>query len=95
MVELKTDAALGAMREAGRVVANALTAVRETAAVGTKLTELDEVAHDVLRQAGARSPFLHYHPSFAPTPFPAVICASVRPCAIGAMMADVSGLFGS
>ena len=78
MVELKTDAALDAMREAGRVVAHALAAAREAAAVGTRLTELDEVAHDVLRQAGARSPFLHYHPSFAPTPFPAVICASVN-----------------
>src|SRR5438876_8981913 len=66
------------MREAGRVVAHALAAVREAAAVGTSLAELDEVAHDVLRKAGARSPFLHYHPSFAPTPFPAVICASVN-----------------
>ena len=56
MVELKTDAALDAMREAGRVVAHALTAAREAAAVGTRLTELDEVAHDVLRKAGARSP---------------------------------------
>ena len=78
MVELKTDAALDAMREAGRVVAHALTAVRDEAAVGTSLAELDEVAHDVLRKAGARSPFLHYHPAFAPTPFPAVICASVN-----------------
>src|SRR5262252_3780412 len=78
MVELKTDTALDAMREAGRVVAHSLAAAREAAAVGTSLTELDEVAHDVLRQAGARSPFLHYHPSFAPTPFPAVICASVN-----------------
>jgi methionyl aminopeptidase len=66
------------MREAGRVVATALAAVRSAAAVGVSLLELDEVAHDVIRQAGARSPFLHYHPSFAPAPFPAVICASVN-----------------
>src|SRR5690348_18315324 len=66
------------MREAGRVVATALDAVRREAAVGVSLAELDEVAHDVLRKAGARSPFLNYHPSFAPTPFPAVICASVN-----------------
>ena len=56
MVELKTDAALDAMREAGRVVAHALAAAREAAAVGTRLTELDEVAHDVLRKAGAAPP---------------------------------------
>ena len=78
MVDLKTDGAVDAMREAGRVVAHALTAVRDAAAVGTSLADLDEVAHDVLRKAGARSPFLNYHPAFAPTPFPAVICASVN-----------------
>ena len=72
------DAALDAMREAGRVVARALAAVRQEAAAGVSLADLDEVAHEVLRKAGARSPFLNYHPSFAPTPFPAVICASVN-----------------
>ena len=78
VIEIKSDAAIDAMREAGRVVANALAAVRREAAVGVSLAELDEVAHEVLRKAGARSPFLNYHPSFAPTPFPAVICASVN-----------------
>ncbi len=78
MVEIKTDAALEAMREAGRVVAHALAAVRDAAAVGVGLDELDGVARDVLDKAGARSPFLGYHPSFAPAPFPAVICASVN-----------------
>ena len=78
MIEIKGDAAIEKMREAGRVVANALDAVRREAAIGVSLAELDEVAHDVLRKAGARSPFLNYHPSFAPTPFPAVICASVN-----------------
>ncbi|MGW0824775.1 type I methionyl aminopeptidase [Streptomyces sp. NPDC002845] len=78
MVELKTDASIDAMYEAGQVVGRALTAVRKAAGVGGSLPELDEVAHDVLREAGAASPFLGYHPSFAPTPFPAVICASVN-----------------
>jgi methionyl aminopeptidase len=78
MVEIKTDSALDAMREAGRVVAQALAAARDSAVVGARLLELDEAAHSVIREAGARSPFLHYHPPFAPTPFPAVICASVN-----------------
>ncbi|AXI76673.1 type I methionyl aminopeptidase [Peterkaempfera bronchialis] len=78
MVEIKTDTALQAMREAGRVVAQALAAVREAAAVGVSLRELDECARTVLAEAGARSPFLGYRPAFAPTPFPAVICASVN-----------------
>ncbi|MFC0601042.1 type I methionyl aminopeptidase [Streptomyces palmae] len=78
MVEIKTDAAMDAMREAGRVVARALAAAREAAAVGTGLRELDEAARAVLDEAGASSPFLGYRPQFAPTPFPAVICASVN-----------------
>jgi methionyl aminopeptidase len=47
-------------------------------ATGVTLLELDEAAHAVIRKAGATSPFLNYHPSFAPSPFPAVICASVN-----------------
>ncbi|MBT2507713.1 type I methionyl aminopeptidase [Streptomyces sp. ISL-98] len=78
MVEIKNAAALEAMREAGRVVAHALAAVREAAGVGVSLHELDEAARAVLTKAGARSPFLGYQPSFAPTPFPAVICTSVN-----------------
>lgn len=78
MVELKTDASLDAMREAGRVVSRALTAARAAARVGVTLLELDEVAHEVLREAGAASPFLGYRPEFAPTAFPAVLCASVN-----------------
>lgn len=78
MVELKTDTSIEAMHAAGRIVGRALTAVREAADVGVSLLELDEVAREVLREAGASSPFLGYRPSFAPTPFPAVICASVN-----------------
>ncbi|WP_406175185.1 type I methionyl aminopeptidase [Streptomyces sp. NBC_00996] len=78
MVELKTDTSIDEMYAAGQVVGRALTAVREAADVGVSLLELDEVAHQVLRDAGASSPFLGYRPSFSPTPFPAVICASVN-----------------
>uniref|UniRef100_A0AAU2JYQ6 Methionine aminopeptidase n=1 Tax=Streptomyces sp. NBC_00049 TaxID=2903617 RepID=A0AAU2JYQ6_9ACTN len=78
MVELKTDRSIDEMREAGRVVAHALAAVRESARVGVTLLDLDRVARGVLREAGASSPFLGYRPQFAPVPFPAVVCASVN-----------------
>ncbi|MEV5124261.1 type I methionyl aminopeptidase [Streptomyces decoyicus] len=78
MVEIKTDAALDAMRVAGRVVADALAAAQAAAAPGVRLLDLDEAAHTVLREAGAGSPFLGYQPSFATTPFPAVLCVSVN-----------------
>ncbi len=66
------------MREAGRVVARALEAVRAHAEVGVSMRELDAIAADVIRDHGAKPAFLHYKPAFAPTPFPGVICASVN-----------------
>ncbi|WP_405889696.1 type I methionyl aminopeptidase [Streptomyces sp. NBC_00133] len=78
MVEIKTDTSIEAMRVAGRIVAQALTAVREAAAVGVSLRDLDRTARAVLADADAGSPFLGYRPNWAPTPFPAVICTSVN-----------------
>lgn len=68
MVELKTDTSIDAMYEAGQVVAQALTAVREAAGVGVSLLELDEVAHQVLRDAGAGSPSSAIGPPSLPCP---------------------------
>ena len=82
MVEIKTPGEVDAIRAAGRVVAQALAATRKYAAARVRLSELDEVARSVLATAGATSPFLGYLPRFAPTPFPAVICASVNDAAL-------------
>jgi methionyl aminopeptidase len=82
MVELKTPGEIEAMGNAGKVVADALAAVRAHAAVGVRLNALDGVARDVLAQAGATSPFLGYRPGFATRPFPAVICTSVNDVAL-------------
>jgi methionyl aminopeptidase len=82
VVELKSPGEIDAMRGAGRVVAAALAACRAAAGVGVRLSELDQVARDVLAGAGATSPFLNYQPSFAHSPFPAVICASVNDAAL-------------
>lgn len=78
MVELKTPGEIEAMAAAGAVVAHALAAVEAAAQVGTRLDALDQIARQVLRDAGADSPFLGYHPSFGSTPFPGVVCLSVN-----------------
>jgi methionyl aminopeptidase len=82
MVEIKTPGEVDAVRAAGKIVAQALSAVRQHAWPGTRLSELDEVARSVLASERATSPFLGYQPSFAPVPFPAVICASVNDAAL-------------
>ncbi len=78
MIEFKSPGEIEAMRAAGTVVADALAAVRAATRPGVRLSALDRVARDVLSAAGASSPFLGYQPSFAPTPFPGVICTSVN-----------------
>lgn len=78
MVELKTPGEIDAMAAAGAVVARALAATRDATGPGVRLTELDQVAREVLREAGASSPFLGYQPSFAGSPYPGVVCLSVN-----------------
>jgi methionyl aminopeptidase len=78
VVELKTPGEIEAMAAAGGVVARALAEVRGHAAVGVRLRDLDQVAREVLRGAGASSPFLGYQPSSAPAPYPGVVCLSVN-----------------
>ena len=66
------------MREAGRVVARTLAAVADAARPGVRLVDLDELAADLIAQHGATPSFLGYHPTWAPTPYPGVLCLSVN-----------------
>ena len=77
MVELKTDAEIDAMAAAGAVVAEALRAWSGT----PRRVKPPPSSTKLWRRAGAArrgSPFLNYHPRWAPTPFPAVLCVSVN-----------------
>ena len=82
MIELRTPGEIDAMRAAGAVVAQMLAAVRAAAGPGVRLSELDEVARDVLAAAGATSPFLGYAPLPTTPPFPGVVCLSVNDVAL-------------
>ena len=75
-IELKSHDQVATMREAGLVVARALRVMTEAAAPGVSTGELDALARDVLREAGATSSFLGY--DIGNGPYPAVICASVN-----------------
>jgi methionyl aminopeptidase len=52
--------------------------MEETVREGISLQELDRIAEEHIRSAGARPAFLHYQPSGASHPYPATICASVN-----------------
>ncbi|KAA2264714.1 type I methionyl aminopeptidase [Solihabitans fulvus] len=72
MIEIKSRGELEAMRAAGLVVARTLALVAEHARIGVSTAELDELAEQSIRDAGAVPSFKGYHG------FPASICASVN-----------------
>ena len=78
MIELRTPAQIEQMRPAGRFVADVISALAETADVGVNLLELDELAHKMIRDRGAESCYIDYHPSFGASPFGKVLCTSVN-----------------
>jgi methionyl aminopeptidase len=88
MPELKTESEIALMREAGQIVAAALEAARRRAAIGVSLRELDDLAASVIAARGAQPLFLNYHPRWAPTPFPGVICASVNDVVVHGIPSD-------
>ncbi len=77
-VELKTPDQLRVMRRAGLVVARALAAVRAEAHAGLTTGELDGIAHEVIRSAGAVASFLDHGQLPGQPGFPAVTCISVN-----------------
>src|SRR5215468_4081644 len=78
MIELRTPAQIEAMKPAGRFVAEVLVALRDAADVGVNLLDLDALAHEMIKDRGAESCYIDYHPSFGASPFGKVLCTSVN-----------------
>ena len=72
MIIFKSEREIQHMREAGRIVALALRAVREAVAPGVTTKDLDEVAREVITSHGAIPSFKGYHG------YPGNICTSVN-----------------
>lgn len=85
---LKSEAEIARMRAAGRVVAAALQRVADAARPGVRLRDLDEIGGETIREAGAKSSFIGYHPGWAPTPYPAQLCFSVNDAVVHGIPTD-------
>ncbi|WP_152193909.1 type I methionyl aminopeptidase [Georgenia subflava] len=90
MIELKTPAEIEAMRPAGQFVAEVLQALRAAADVGVNLLDLDALAHRMIREAGAESCYIDYHPSFGASPFGHTLCTSVNDAVLHGLPHDYS-----
>jgi methionyl aminopeptidase len=78
VIELRTPAQIEQMRPAGRFVAEVLTRLTAAVDVGVNLLDLDRLAHELIRERGAESCYIDYHPSFGGSPFGHVLCTSVN-----------------
>jgi len=78
VIELRTPVEIEQMRPAGRFVADVLARLEQAADVGVNLLELDVLAHELIRDRGAESCYIDYHPSFGAMPFGKVLCTSVN-----------------
>jgi methionyl aminopeptidase len=88
VIELRTPAQIEQMRPAGRFVADVLTALEDAADVGVNLLDLDALAHRMIRERGAESCYLDYHPSFGASPFGKVLCTSVNDAVLHGLPRD-------
>jgi methionyl aminopeptidase len=82
------SADIDAMRPAGAFVADVLHDLVGAAQPGVNLLELDALAHERIRTAGATSCYIDYHPSFGASPFGKVLCTSVNDAALHGLPRD-------
>src|SRR5205085_11084233 len=73
--ELKTRREIGLMREAGKIVAEALRICRAIAQPGTRTIEIDRAVEELYARRGAIPLFKGYP---GKVPFPAVTCLSLN-----------------
>ncbi len=85
---LKTPGEIDAMAASGAVLARAHAAMARAVAVGVTTAELDAIAEQVIRDAGAEPAFLGYHG------FPATICPSVNDEVVHAIPGDYALIDG-
>lgn len=79
MFQLKSASEIEMMRIAGRIVGEALEAMRDAIVPGvTSTLDLDEIAADILKKRGAVPVLLGYQPSFSDVPYMHHTCISVN-----------------
>ncbi|MEN8126916.1 MAG: type I methionyl aminopeptidase [Planctomycetota bacterium] len=77
-ITLRSRREIEMLRNAGLVVAKVLSKLKEHAKPGVSTAELDDIAMDMTRQAGAIALFKGVPCPYANKPFPGGICASVN-----------------
>jgi methionyl aminopeptidase len=78
MIEILSSPDLARARVTGALVADILQAMKSRSKVGTNLLDIDRWTRAMIQEAGARSCYVDYEPSFGRGPFGHYICTSVN-----------------
>lgn len=78
MISIKSKEEIEIMREGGRILAGVLRCVSEQVKPGTKASDLDRLARELVFESGARPSFLGYKPGGAGVGYPAALCVSIN-----------------
>lgn len=88
MIRLKTAEEIETLAQGGALLAGILEEVVNAARPGVTSRELDALARELIRKAGATPSFLNYKPD-GHTPFPAALCVSVNNAVVHGLPGDV------
>ncbi|MFF5794637.1 type I methionyl aminopeptidase [Paeniglutamicibacter sp. NPDC012692] len=88
MIEIYSPTELQRAKASGRFIATVLQSLQERAKVGTNLLEIDRWTSEMIAEAGARSCYVDYDPSFGDGPFGHFICTSVNDAVLHGMPYD-------
>jgi methionyl aminopeptidase len=80
MITKKSPEEIAVLKEGGRILAKILKELTKIAAPGATTLDIDDRAMELSEEYGVEPVLLGYHPSFAPTPYPAAVCVSVNDC---------------
>ncbi len=78
MITIKTPEDIEILRQAGRYLAEILTALSEKVKPGISTKEIDDLTMKLCKERGVVPVFLGYKPYGAPRPYPAAICVSIN-----------------
>lgn len=78
MIIIKTESEIERLRRGGPVIARILRAVAAAVAPGVATKSLDDLAVQLIKEAGAVPAFLNYRPDGADRPYPASLIVSIN-----------------
>jgi methionyl aminopeptidase len=78
MIIIKTESEIARLRKGGPILARILQQVAQAVKPGIATVSLDELAHRLIIEAGAKPAFLNYKPEGADRPYPASLITSIN-----------------